>query len=95
MIKMTFNKVKVGMGGATEILEFVSLERNVAASRKFLKHTGWTDFITNGYLMRTVIWLGPTLMPNPNVTAVVEKFAAMAGRDRAKKSATDTGFGVN
>ncbi len=92
---MLFNKSKVGTGGLAEIGELGGSKTDVATSGNLLINTIGTSLIANRSLAEAMLRVGPTLVPNPNVIMIVEKFATVTFGNRAKNCTTETRFGVN
>ena len=95
MIEVSFDEVKVGVGGAAEIFQLSAFELKILTGAEFFVNTGGADFVADGELLRMTGGVGPRFVPDPDVVFIVEEFAAVTGGNGAEKGAAVAGLGVD
>ena len=95
MIEVSFDEVKVGVGGAAEIFQLGAFELEILTGAEFFVNTGGADFVADGELLRMTGGVGPRFVPDPDVVFIVEEFAAVTSGNGSEKSATIAGLGVD
>lgn len=94
-VEIFFDNIEVGVGSATEVLELVAGEFEVAAGADFLVDARGANFVADGELVLMIGLVAPAFEPDPNILSVMEEFAAMTSRDGPKNCAAEAGFGVD